>query len=84
MRDQMFLLTDSDLAAVAAVALGNPIRTVAQQDALLRVCESLDNDLVQWSHDALVSWEGRRCVCGRAIALLVDSCSDCIREAVAS
>jgi hypothetical protein len=81
-RDQVFLLTDDDLVAVVTLALHCPIRTVAQQEALLRVCEALDNDFVKWSHDATTTWEGRRCTCGRAIPVTVDNCSGCTRSGV--
>lgn len=82
--EETYLVTDEDLACVVALALHTPIRTVTQQEALLRVCKAMDNDFVQWSHDAVTTWEGRRCSCGRAIPLLVDSCRSCTREEVSA
>lgn len=75
-------MTEEDLVAIVAVALHTPIRTVAQQEALLRVCAVLDNPFVDWTHDAIGTWEGRRCSCGRAIPTTVDNCSSCTREEV--
>lgn len=83
--EETYLVTDVDLVAVVTLALEIPIRTVAQQEALLRVTRAMDNDFVQWSAEATASWEGRRCSCGRAIPVLSDNCAACRRgERVAS
>lgn len=74
-------VTQADLVAIVSVALGNPIRTTVQQDALVRVCKQMDNDFVQWSADAGDTWEGNRCTCGRAIPVMADTCGDCRSEA---
>lgn len=80
--DAIYIVDETDIALVLAVALHNPVRTVAQQEALLRLAALIDNPLVDWSHDATVSWEARRCSCGRAIPVLADNCSSCVREGV--
>lgn len=74
-------ITQTDLAAIVMLALANPIRSRQQQEALVRVCRQMDNDFVTWSTDAGATWEGTRCVCGRAIPVMADSCAACTRPA---
>lgn len=73
------LVDDADLVAVVNLALQTGIRTVAEQEALIRVCAQMDNPFVSWTHLAFTSWEGRRCSCGRAIPVTIDNCAGCVR-----
>lgn len=75
-------LTQEDLVAIVSVALGNPIRSTVQQDALVRVCKQLDNAFVNWSADAGDTWEGTRCSCGTAIPVMADTCGTCRKAAI--
>lgn len=74
-------ITQMDLAAIVLLAIANPIRSRQQQEALVRVCRQMDSDVVTWSTDAGATWEGTRCVCGRIIPVMADSCADCRRPA---
>ena len=70
-------LTQEDLVAIVTIALRNPIRSTVEQDALVRVCQQIDNAFVQWSADAGETWEGTRCSCGRSIPIWLDNCAAC-------
>ena len=73
------LVDDADLCTLVDLAFATPIRSVAQQEALLRVCATLDHDFCSWTGHALATWEGRRCQCGRAIPVTADNCAACVR-----
>lgn len=78
----VYRLDEADLVAIVQIALGNPIRTVLQQESLVHICQGLDNPMVSWSTDAGATWEGTRCGCGRPIPVMSQACATCHRERV--
>lgn len=86
-----FSLNSTDFGAVLVLACTPRVRSVTDQDRLVRVCSVFDAFLrIEEPSDAIFAalagktWEGRPCECGRVIPPTAEACGTCRRQRAAA